>query len=99
MSKPFLQIKWKYVLVMYSGNLNNHSVVEKNVYNICVFLIFYHLLCVFRVRADQGVENVDIAHFMFTVCGTGRASFMTGKSTHNQRYGCLHKASSIDIHM
>ncbi|XP_041832737.1 uncharacterized protein LOC121634267 [Melanotaenia boesemani] len=38
-----------------------------------------------RVRADQGVENVDIAQFMFATRGTGRASFISGKSVHNQR--------------
>ncbi|XP_051805982.1 uncharacterized protein LOC127534547 [Acanthochromis polyacanthus] len=34
-----------------------------------------------RVRADQGVENLDIAHFMFATRGTGRSSFISGKST------------------
>ncbi|XP_059892813.1 uncharacterized protein LOC132446501 isoform X2 [Gadus macrocephalus] len=38
-----------------------------------------------RDRGDQGVENVDIAHFMFERRGTGRASFISGKSVHNQR--------------
>ncbi|CDQ62133.1 unnamed protein product [Oncorhynchus mykiss] len=43
----------------------------------------------FRVRADQGVENVDIARCMFTVRGTGYGSVIVGKSVHNQRVECL----------
>ncbi|CDQ63199.1 unnamed protein product [Oncorhynchus mykiss] len=43
-----------------------------------------------RVRADQGVENVDIARCMFPVRGTGHGSFIAGKSGHNQRLlNCL----------
>ncbi|XP_041866845.1 uncharacterized protein LOC121655962 [Melanotaenia boesemani] len=38
-----------------------------------------------RVRADQGVENILIAETMFTVKGTGRGSFIAGRSVHNQR--------------
>ncbi|KAL1006936.1 hypothetical protein UPYG_G00079190 [Umbra pygmaea] len=38
-----------------------------------------------RVQADQGVENVEIAHLMFKVRGTGRGSFISGNCVHNQR--------------
>ncbi|KAL3875389.1 hypothetical protein ACJMK2_033342 [Sinanodonta woodiana] len=37
------------------------------------------------VRADKGVENIYVAHFVINMKGVGRRSFKTGLSVHNQR--------------
>ena len=40
-----------------------------------------------RARADQGVENVNIARYIFShhLRGPGRRSFIAGKSYHEER--------------
>ncbi|XP_060780915.1 uncharacterized protein LOC132888838 [Neoarius graeffei] len=48
----------------------------------------------YKVRGDQGVENVSIAQMRFTVRGTGHGSFISGKSVHNQS---LEEDGALDI--
>ncbi len=39
----------------------------------------------FRVRSDQGLENVSVARYMIDKRGPERRSMIVGSSTHNQR--------------
>ena len=75
---------WQYLLcsvIRSKIKTKSQSLTKKN------HLFFYFLNnCDFRVPADQGVENVDIAQFMFSVRGNDRGSFISGKSVYNQRY-------------
>ena len=44
-----------------------------------------------RVRADFGVENAEVKHFMNSVRGENRGSYLEGSSVHNQRIERLHR--------
>ncbi|KAK6995573.1 hypothetical protein R3P38DRAFT_3407633 [Favolaschia claudopus] len=41
--------------------------------------------CPSRMRGDHGVENIEVAEYMERVKGSGRGSFIWGRSVHNTR--------------
>lgn len=42
-----------------------------------------------RVQADRGGENVQVANYLVLQRGSGRGSFLSGRSVHNQRIESL----------
>ena len=50
-----------------------------------------------RIRVDRGVENVLVCDAMVQFRREGRASFIAGPSTHNQRIERLWREMCIDV--
>ena len=85
-------IRWKFVL---HGAIDGYSwmiVYLKCAYNnraSTVLQLFTQATSIFgfpsRARGDRGGENTLIADYTIAHRGTGRGSFICGRSTHNQR--------------
>ena len=69
-------------LIVYLHSANNNT-------SSTVLQVFVDAVCKYgvpsRVRGDRGGENVEVADFMIAQRGTGRSSFICGRSVHKQR--------------
>ena len=73
--------RWWYKEIMYLSCATNSTVLP-----LFCEPVSRHSLSQ-RVRADQGIENVDVARYMFShpTCASVRGSFISGRSVHNQQ--------------
>ena len=85
-------IRWKIVIhggidgfsrriVYLHASCNNRAETVLHLFRSAVRMFGWPL----RVRSDKGGENVEVARAMIFARGTGRKSFITGSSVHNQR--------------
>ena len=85
-------IRWKIVIhggidgfsrriVYLHSSCNNRAETVLHLFHSAVRMFGWPL----RVRSDKGGENVEVARAMILARGTGRKSFITGSSVHNQR--------------
>ena len=85
-------IRWKIVIhggidgfsrriVYLHASCNNRAETVLHLFRSAVRMFGWPL----RVRSDKGGENVEVSRAIILARGTGRKSFITGSSVHNQR--------------